>query len=552
MRRNGMVQNPMQRDGSGMDMNGEQRPHSPSSGGENAPSPKRQRVDDGYGAPQMGGIQRNSLGSQLPNGSIGNAQAMMMQKGPSGMDANGRLQYSDQMKQQAQTAMSNLGNNSNNFSYNGNTESPMMAADGQFDMSMMNNPQMRNAHNGGGNGGNNGNGGALADYQMQLMLLEQQNKKRLLMARQEQEPSMGQPGFGPGNSPHGRNGQSPNGGDIKRPSPNMVQGSPPPDGSMPLNRNSPIPGGFDPSQMNNGMGPQFATQMNNMGPGGPLMRGPNSHPINGAQMEMMRRNGQMPNGAWNGGPMPGQMMPQGPGGQPQPDNQQQRTNMPPPSAPPSGSKAQSSPTPQNAAPPTPSQKKEGKGKKETEKSKKVRTAHCDFQISLISAQKAPKKTQSTTSATPNPENDKQSTPPPSTPVIPVHPEAATIKGQNSNQDQSQPGQQSQQQAHVQQNNGQAQPGNMQQLPDNGPFGNFEPDVSDIKPPTNGHPSLTLMQSGLGGFGDFPDFGGNMGGQDNGMNDILEAFDFDTFINDGAVGGSWDGDFALNDGLETGP
>lgn len=550
MRRNGMGHNTMQRDGSGMDMNGEQRPHSPSSGGENAPSPKRQRVDGGYGAPQMGGLQRNSLGSQLPNGSIGNPQAMMMQQ--KGMDPNGRLQYSDQMKQQAQTAMSNLGSNVNNFGFNGNAESPMMAGD-QFDPSMMNNQQLRNGINGGANGGNNGNGGALADYQMQLMLLEQQNKRRLLMARQEQEPSMGQPGFGPGHSPHGRNGQSPNGGDMKRPSPNTGQGSPLPEGPMPLSRNSPLPAGFDPGQMNNGLPPQFAGQMNNMGPGGPMMRGPHSHSMNGAQMEMMRGRGHMPNGAWNGGQMPGQMMPQGPVGQTQPDNQQQRNNMPPPSAPTSGGKAQSSPTPQNAAPPTPSQKKEGKAKKETEKSKKVREADCTSSIPLTHVQKAPKKTQSTTSATPNPENDKQSTPPPSTPVIPVHPEAATIKGQNNNQDQSQAGQQSQQQALVQQNTGQAQPGSMQLPMDNGPFGNFEPDVSYIRRFTTRHPPLTSSQAG-GIFSDYgvPDFNGDMGGG-TGMNDILEAFDFDSFINDSGVdGATWDGDFALNGGLESGP
>lgn len=206
-----MTQQPMQRDGSGGEMNGDQRPGSPMSGGESAPSPKRQRLDGNFNSQQMGMGGRNSLGSQLPNGAGGNMEAMMMQQQGMNprmaMDPQGRNQYQMTLARHQMAAQQAILNNSGQngmtlpagpFNANG---SPIMAADGgqldrgQLDMSMMGNAQMRN--------GNGNQGGALADYQMQLMLLEQQNKKRLMMARQEQE----HPAF-PGNSPHGRNGQS--------------------------------------------------------------------------------------------------------------------------------------------------------------------------------------------------------------------------------------------------------------------------------------------------------------------------------------------------------
>lgn len=379
----------MQREGSGMDMNGDQHAVSPGSGGENAPSPKRARMEGGFNGAQMGMQGRGgSVGSQLPPGATGNMDAMAMQN--QGLDPSmsnmlphkqaSQLQYQQAMARQAGAAMTGLGQNGAKFGFNPGPGSPSMAADGNYaDMVSLNQSQMR--------GQTSSNGGALADYQMQLMLLEQQNKKRLMMARQEAEApvgSMTQPGFPGGNSPNGRQGQSPNPGDAKHPSPKMGQGSPMPDGSMP-NRNSPAPNGFDPSQMNGGLGP-YNMQMNKlMGENGmangQMLRAPSSHPLGQQQMEMLRRNGgQMPNGNWNGQPMPGQMMQQGQGGPPNPTegNQPQRGNMPPPQGPPPSNKAQTSPSIQNAAPPTPSQKKDSKSKTNEKKPKVCATfSHFD-------------------------------------------------------------------------------------------------------------------------------------------------------------------------------
>lgn len=361
-----MTQQPMQRDGSGGEMNGDQRPGSPMSGGESAPSPKRQRLDGNFNGQQMGMGGRNSLGSQLPNGAGGNMEAMLMQQGinpRAPMDAQSRSRYQMALAQNQMAAqqaiLTNAGQNGMNLpagSFNAGA-SPLLAADGApIDMSMMGNGQMRNS---------NGNqGGALADYQMQLMLLEQQNKKRLMMARQEQE----HPPF-PGNSPHGRNGQS-NAAYAQRAPSNTFVGSPMPDGTI---RNSPAPP-FNPGPGD--MNGQFPSQMRvgdaAMG-GNPMMRNPGTHQLNGQNMEILRRqNMQMPNGQWQGAPMQGQMA-QGQGGlQQQNENgQQQRGTMPPPQVPAAGNKQQPSPPTQNAAPPTPSQKKDNKAKKDGKGEKKV-------------------------------------------------------------------------------------------------------------------------------------------------------------------------------------
>lgn len=48
---------------------------------------------------------------------------------------------------------------------------------------------------------------------------------------------------------------------------------------------------------------------------------------------------------------------------------------------------------------------------------------------------------------------------------------------------------------------------------------------------------------------FGDFGAGLGGQENGnMDDILHAFDFDSFINQPEE--AWTGDFNMGDGLGT--
>lgn len=490
----------MQREGSGLDLNGENRAQSPASGGENAPSPKRQRVDGSFNGQQLRGPS-GSMAGQLPNGAPGNQAAMLMQRG--GMDpsqnSQPQLQYQQQMRAAMQNQMSGV--NGSNGLFN-STGSPMMAGDGvSFPMDGMNGAGMRgNSSNG------NNNGGALADYQMQLMLLEQQNKKRLMMARQEQDINTGPmapSNFAPGTSPNGRQGQSPPMNEMKRPSPKMGQGSPLPDGSMPPNRHSPIPG-FDAGHMNPAMNPQFIPQMNKMmgegmmQPNG-MMRGPGPH--QNAQMEMMRRNGQMPNGNY-GPPMNGQMMQ--PGGQqnaadPNRQQQQQQGSMLPPSAPATGNKAPTSPT-QNAAPPTPSQKKEPKSKKETKESKKVSVVVCKNPSDMLTdLKKAPKSKGSTTSATPNPENEKQSTPPPQTPITPVAPDSHIIKGPNNQQSQTQAQQQPSQpggpiQGPPNGQQGQANP--MQQQPtDAVPFGTFGDNNVSLPPPIT-HPSPLTPRPGL--------------------------------------------------------
>jgi len=305
--------------------------------------------------------------------------------------------YAQTMRQHAATAMdpeSQKGMPANGFPQG----SPALEANGEF----MNGNQMRGMPTGAPNGQNNNSNLALQDYQMQLMLLEQQNKKRLLMARQEQDsvtngqggPMPGQPGFvAPAMSPsNSRTGPSPNPDDqMKRGTPKMAPTGMPtnPDGSMAQGRGSPAPGQFDPSQMPPGMAPNMFQQMRMpgiMGPNGQIMPA-TSHPafngqMNGQmtpqQMEIMRRQGQAPNGPWQQGLPPGMM----PGGQPQqPPNmtpQQRNAAMPPPPAPgPGEGSAQrtqpSSPSQSTAAPPTPSQtnKANPKGKKDAPKNNKV-------------------------------------------------------------------------------------------------------------------------------------------------------------------------------------
>ncbi len=240
----------------------------------------------------------------------------------------------------------------------------------------------------GATGGNH----ALQDYQMQLMLLEQQNKKRLMMARQEQDnisrdggPMPGQPGMQPpGMTPSGsRTGTSPNPSEqMKRGTPQLggLPGSPGGDGMQ---------GRGSPATMNfmGGMPPDFQNSMllkngnDGMGPGNPAMR-PGGAMNPALNMEAMARaQGRMPSGNWQGGPQGQPMMPQPSQGQPQPmGTPNQRSDMPPPQAPATGSAnanrtQPSSPQP-GQAPPTPSQSNKAapkkKDKNETRKVSNVR------------------------------------------------------------------------------------------------------------------------------------------------------------------------------------
>lgn len=228
---------------------------------------------------------------------------------------------------------------------------------------------------------------ALQDYQMQLMLLEQQNKRRLMMARQEQnnihpdgQPMPGQPGLPPGTSPQGsRAGASPNPSEqMKRGTPKISQTGLPasPNAGDLQGRGSPASMNFGAGQMPPDMNGAFYMKPDGMvGPNG--MRPPTSN--QGAfNPQMNQAMQQGPNARMAGGNWQAPQGPQGPQGQPMvaqsPATQaaptpQERNAMPPPSAPPQGGKSPQ----QGAAPPTPQQanKPAPKGKKDTEKNRKV-------------------------------------------------------------------------------------------------------------------------------------------------------------------------------------
>ncbi|KAK8208308.1 camp-dependent protein kinase pathway protein [Phyllosticta capitalensis] len=416
MKNQQMMQNQqMQRDGSQMDMNN--RPQSPGSA-ENAPSPnKRPRLDNnGINSQPMApgartqGMQPQQMGATAATAAQTNQMLIANGMDPNNMTAQQftafqgqtpnvqakNLQvYSQNLALQYKAALNNtqLAKDMNNA---GMQNSPMgqQSAENQ-DFFPSGQPRVQAVPPGQQAGGNH----ALQDYQMQLMLLEQQNKKRLLMARQEQDNitqhpgqgPVGQPGFPPAMSPQGsRAGPSPNPNEqMKRGTPKLGQaglpGSPMPDGSMPQNRSSPMPNGFEQGQLPPGMPPHFYPQQ--MGANG-MMRPPSSHPgfppggqqMTPQQMEMFQRSGgRMQNGIWQGPPQmmqaqqPGQQQQQQqqqqpqPGGGPQPNQQQpppmgtpqQRSQqMPPPPAPTQGTengRTQPSSPATQPNPPTPSQ-----------------------------------------------------------------------------------------------------------------------------------------------------------------------------------------------------
>lgn len=283
-----------------------------------------------------------------------------------------------------------------------NQGSPMLQpmSDNQF-MGNMPMPELYGAQiraNGamqGGPGGAGGGNHALQDYQMQLMLLEQQNKKRLMMARQEQDnisrdggPMPGQPGMPPpGMSPSGsRTGNSPNPSDqMKRGTPQLggLPGSPGPGDGLQQGRGSPASMNFMggiPQDFNNSMLMKNGND-GMAGPGGPAMRPGGAMNPNNFNVEAMARaqQGRMPGGNWQAGQQGQPMMPQSSQGQPQPmGTPGQRSDMPPPQAPATGSAnanrtQPSSPQP-GQAPPTPSQSnKPAPKKKDKNEPRKVCT-----------------------------------------------------------------------------------------------------------------------------------------------------------------------------------
>ena len=294
--------------------------------------------------------------------------------------------------------------------------SPMMQGmNPQFDNNMqmdMYNQRMAGQQLQGAPGGGQSGNHALQDYQMQLMLLEQQNKKRLMMARQEQDNAVNRDGPGgpmvgmqPGMSPGSRTGTSPNpveqmkraqqlGGLPGSPSAgDMARGSPA--AGMTFMNGMPGGGDFNPNM--------FMKDNPGMAPGGPGMRPPTSMEM---QNNMARQQQARMAGQFQGG----QPMVQNPSqGQPQPiGTPGQRNEMPPPQAPTANTAPRNQGgSPQSGnAPPTPSttNKTNPKSKKAKEETNKKR----------------PTKKNSTANA-PATENEPPVTPTPSTPITPVHP-----------------------------------------------------------------------------------------------------------------------------------
>ncbi|KAJ5935717.1 Transcriptional activator somA [Penicillium verhagenii] len=353
---------------------------------------------------------------------------------------------------------------------------------------------------------------ALQDYQMQLMLLEQQNKRRLMMARQEQDTMSrdgqqmpGQGGLPPGTSPQGsRTGASPNPSDqMKRGTPKMPQsGLPGSPSAADLGQNRGSPGSMHLNgQMGADMGGQF------FGGPGSNMRPPSSNPsFNGPQMgQPITANtaNRVPSGQWP----PGQMPPQhSPATQPQVGTPQERGNMPPPQAPPTAGgnagRAQESPAGSNA-PPTPQPPSKPAPKKRDKKT----TA------------KGGKKGQGAPAAASAEATDPAQTPNPPTPVTP-HPPNNTFKGgANANNAGPPP----------QQPSAPAPPPMVQSTPDQSQQYPAEISITDNTP-------FNLDFSAL----DNPD--------------ILESFDFDTFLNTDAAGTDFGFDPSMpynTDGVETG-
>ncbi|KAK3653351.1 hypothetical protein LTR56_004555 [Elasticomyces elasticus] len=552
-----MQGNAMERQNSQMDMSGP-RSGSPASG--EAPSPKRQRLEGNMqqmnqqrpgppnqmpsnqvGLPTSSHPGTPNMSMSLPEGAYAHTEQLLRQKGlepshltpqqfnqlalqPANHQQKSVDAYSASLAQTMKTAMhKNQGMTPNpNASMGGGQGSPMsMDVSGEFYATNAANGgrgsmppgmpgQPPNAAAAGGQAGNNGNH-ALQDYQMQLMLLEQQNKKRLLMARQEQD-SMANPGMPPGPggfqqgmSPgaQGRGGDpSPNAGDMQRGTPKMNKGMSP-NGDM-GGRGSPQPG-----MMNPGMGPDQLRQQMHLN--GQMMRPPSSHPIGpgGApltqeQMLMMRsQGGMMPNGNWQPGQGPPMMPGQGPPG---PNMMGRQQPMGPPPAPPAGTTGPSSPA-QAPAPPTPSQTTKAKAGTKKGDGKKG------------------KKGAQNTSATPASESEAPPTPTPQTPITPMHQNSF-----NHNQNKGMP-------------NGQGP------LPQQGqPPQNQNNQQQAVQPPQQ-----TMMDQPFGSLDDNTfggmsmDFGADLGG------DVLDNFDFDSFLNtgDGDPGLGFDANFAFGDGLEAG-
>ncbi|KAJ5806914.1 hypothetical protein N7474_010506 [Penicillium riverlandense] len=444
-----IMQHQMQRDQSDMDMNGH-RPQSPASA-DNAPSPsKRPRLEGGPNGQQLapnGQRQGQGMPGQ-PN------PQMVMQNGPMAQRGMNQAQFQQFQGQPGQ--QKNMQVSAQNFAfYHSRLASPQgMPNGGLMNAGVMPNQDLMPMPDGQGMYpmgpeyfGANGQMGqvrpgmqtpgaqpgnhALQDYQMQLMLLEQQNKRRLMMARQEQDnmtrtdgqPPMPGQGLPPGTSPQGsRAGASPNPNDqMKRGTPKMPQsglpGSPSAGDAMGQNRGSPGSMNLNGGQMVPDMAGQFFPQN---------MRPPSSNPaFTGAQMgqPIPANAGQrMPSGSWQPGAQGQPMAPQqSPVNQVQAGTPQERGAMPPPQAPPgaganAGRTQPASPQTGGNAPPTPQQssKPAPKGGKKAANAKRPKGKNANA-----------------AAATPSSEAATAEPPTPQTPSTPQHPQSFSKTGGNA-------------------------------------------------------------------------------------------------------------------------
>ncbi|EFW13976.1 cAMP-dependent protein kinase pathway protein [Coccidioides posadasii str. Silveira] len=545
-----LMHHQMQREHSDIEMNGH-RPQSPSSV-ENAPSPsKRPRLD----GTQVNGQQMTPNGRAQSQGMPGqpNQQTnnLLMQHGINPRNLTPAQIHSLQAQNPSVQAKSLQGmpNGLMNPGVMPNQGEVMPLHDGQGMLPMQDyyapNGQMAQMRPGMQTPGGQAGGGnhALQDYQMQLMLLEQQNKRRLMMARQEQDnmaradgqPGMVQPNLAPGTSPQGsRTGASPNPNEqMKRGTPKLPQtglpGSPNVGDNMGQSRGSPASMNFAGGQMPPEMGGAAFFSMKPEGVVGPNgMRPPSSNPaFSGPQMtqpmDAMARPqppgtaNRMPAGNWQQTPQ-GQPMipqPQQPGQGPPGGTPQERNAMPPPQAPAAGAGGRAqppSPQPGTIAPPTPQQ-----ANKPAPKTKKDTKDNARKVMKRPTKAKGPANT-GNTAATPSSEAEPPPTPTPSTPITPVHPNSFNKPGPNANAPQPtsapapqaigqqpppQPAQQAPQAQPPQPQQQQSQPQQQPQQDPNLPFGDMNlPDTN------NYNLDFTTL--------DNPD--------------ILENFDFDTFLN----------------------
>ncbi|KAK2600182.1 hypothetical protein QQS21_005056 [Conoideocrella luteorostrata] len=561
-------QNQMQRDPSGMDQNRD-RPSSPASG-ENAPSPsKRPRIDGTPFNPNQPGMVPNGRpapgmpGQQMPNSqnvtaahqmlashginphSLNQQQLQNFINAPPAAQAKSIATYSQNLQQHHGSQMGNK--QVPNAGGPHNQGSPMMPPGGPdgtaLNVNAFYNPDGQMAGPGairpgpGGAQAAAGSNHALQDYQMQLMLLEQQNKKRLMMARQEQDTITGLPREGGGQpGPNGqftdaspqamRSGASPNPSEqMKRGTPQMNSSgipSPVPEGGQ--SRDSPNPAmNFMGNQVDPNMAPHFfkdgmgaQVQMNGMRP-------PSSHPgqpfngqMNAQQHMMARQMQQQPQGQPGQQPAqgaPGQWQ-QGPNGQTPQGMQQnqpvqgtpQPRSMPPPSAPAAAanntnSRTTASPQQAAAAPPTPSQStKPAPKKKETKAQKEKRAA---------AAKKASQQNANNAGATPAGDNAGESEATPATPITPVNP-AFNKNAQNGGAG-----------GNAQATTANAAPSTTAAAP--------VPQAAPVPPQSHGDPNQNgLMDNNFG----MMEFSGIELANPLQSGDVLNDFDFDSFLHDG--------------------